>query len=220
MTVELLRAAGWVALVLTLACAAISIRKRFAYQAPGRLSTWVRAHVWLGMLAAAAVLLHSRRDPGTVLTDALAIIAFLTIATGVWGWILSKTAPRYLTRFEESPSTLDDLLVLRQESLQGLLDLGAQSGSARELLPLASSWRQTWRFLRRGSKVDAELPRFRSASSTPDDTRAAELALRANKAGAELLLHRAMRLWQPVHAAATIVFLVLTLAHVATELYL
>src|SRR5579862_5749983 len=52
-------ALGWIGTCLALLAAALSIRKRMAYQGVGRMSAWLSAHIYLGIVAAFAILYHS-----------------------------------------------------------------------------------------------------------------------------------------------------------------
>jgi hypothetical protein len=73
----LVTALGWIGIGLSLLATALSIRKRVAYQGVGRLSGWMRAHVYLGVVAAFAILYHSSFRTGSPLTAWL--LAFFSL---------------------------------------------------------------------------------------------------------------------------------------------
>ena len=50
---------GWIGMSLALLAAALSIRKRMAYQGAGKMSAWLSAHIYLGIVAAFAIFYHS-----------------------------------------------------------------------------------------------------------------------------------------------------------------
>src|SRR5438132_110191 len=47
---------GWIGVSLAVMTAALSVRKRVSYQGAGRMSTWLSAHIYLGIVAAFAIL--------------------------------------------------------------------------------------------------------------------------------------------------------------------
>lgn len=96
-------------LVLGVAAAALvvwllffAVRKRAYKSTLGTLEGWLHAHVWLGVLSAFLVLLHS----GFRFEDKVALSAFLVllgvVATGVLGAYLYQSLPRRLTGVESN----------------------------------------------------------------------------------------------------------------------
>jgi len=70
-------------------------RKRVRSWRLGSAQSWLRAHVWLGLLAVPLVLLHSRLlFVGGLLNLALLALFFAVIASGVWGLVLQQYLPR------------------------------------------------------------------------------------------------------------------------------
>jgi hypothetical protein len=140
-----------------------------------------------------------------------------------------------LTAIEETPAILEDLLSVRAECLQGMLEL-ASAGSPefrtlveQRLMKQTSSWSRMFRFYRRRSTLSEELPAFQKehASSLAHlrplehraFQRAAEYALRVNKMNAELLLQRVLRGWLTLHVVSTGGMFALAAVHIFTELY-
>src|SRR5439155_27034598 len=120
---------GWIGIALSLVVAAISIRKRLGYLGLGKMSLWLGAHVYLGLVAAAAIFLHSGFRTGGLLTASLFAVFSLTVASGLLGWWLSKKIPPLLTAIEESPAIMEDVILVRADCLRGMLELAA-GGSA------------------------------------------------------------------------------------------
>ncbi len=72
-------------------------RRRVRSWRLGSAQSWVRAHVWLGLLAVPLVLLHARLlFIGGLLNQALMVVFFLVIASGIWGLVLQQSIPRAL----------------------------------------------------------------------------------------------------------------------------
>src|SRR5436309_1512501 len=69
---------GWIGTVLAMLAAAFSIRKRIAYQGVGKLSVWLTAHIYLGLIAAFAILYHSASRAGGTLTAGLLMFFWFT----------------------------------------------------------------------------------------------------------------------------------------------
>jgi hypothetical protein len=59
----------------------------------GRLSTWMRAHIWLGLLAVPLLVMHSGFRWGGVLSGILMTLFLLVIASGVWGVVAQQFLP-------------------------------------------------------------------------------------------------------------------------------
>lgn len=79
-----------------------AVRKRAYKSTLGTLEGWLHAHVWLGLLCAVLVLLHS----GFRFEDKVAVSAYLVllavVATGVLGAFLYQSLPRRLTGVESN----------------------------------------------------------------------------------------------------------------------
>lgn len=228
-------ALGWIGIGTAMLATALSIRKRLAYQGVGRMSAWLTAHVYFGIISAFAIVYHSGLRANGPLSAGLLAFYALTIVSGMMGWWFTRVLPRLLTAIEESPAILEDLLSVRAECLQGMLEL-AKSGSPefraqveRRLLKETSSWSRMFRFYFRRSTLAQELPAFQKqqakamASLRPQEhlayQRAAEYALRVNKMNAELLLQRALRGWLTFHIVSTGTMFGLVAVHIFTELY-
>ncbi len=62
----------------------------------GRASTWLRAHVWLGLLSLPLVVLHSGFHFGGQLSAVLMVLFLLVIGSGILGLALQQWIPRLL----------------------------------------------------------------------------------------------------------------------------
>jgi hypothetical protein len=231
----LVLALGWIGISLCVLVAALSARKRIAYQGIGKMSMWLTGHIYLGIVAAFAIFYHAAFRAGGPLSSWLLAFFSLTIVSGLMGWFFSRRLPPLLTAMEESPAILEDLLAVRAQCLQGMLELaGAGSPEFRELIEQrlmkdAGSWQRMLRFIRKRATLAQELPAFRkeyalalarlNPHEQPAYQRATEYALRVNKMNAELLLQRAMRGWLTFHIVTTGTMFALAALHIVTALY-
>jgi hypothetical protein len=72
-------------------------RKRVRSWRLGSAQSWLRAHIWLGILAVPLVLMHARLlFIGGLLNWALMTLFFLVVASGIWGLILQQYLPQAL----------------------------------------------------------------------------------------------------------------------------
>jgi|SRR5579862_1336039 len=231
----LVLALGWIGITLCVLAAALSIRKRAAYQGAGRMSVWLHAHIYLGIVAAFAIFYHSGLRAGGPFTGVLLAIFSLTVVSGLMGWFFARRLPILLTAIEETPAILEDLMTVRAECLQGMLELGGGGSPQfralveKRLMKETASWSRMLRFYSRRSTLAQELPAFQKEYEDsleqlrPSEhrafQRAAEYALRVNKMNAEMLLQRMMRGWLTFHIVSTGTMFGLAAVHIFSVLY-
>jgi hypothetical protein len=68
----------------------------------GSAQTWLRAHIWLGMLCLPLLVLHSGLRLGGTLSTVLMALLVLVIASGIWGLILQNLLPKLMV--EDMPA--------------------------------------------------------------------------------------------------------------------
>jgi hypothetical protein len=226
---------GWIGTSLALLAAALSIRKRMAYQGVGKMSAWLTGHIYLGIVSAFAIFYHCGLRAGGTLSAWLLVFFSLTVVSGLMGLWFARKLPPLLSAMEESPAILEDLLSVRAECLQGMLEL-ASGGSPdfralveQSLMKETASWSRMFRFFQRGSTIAQELPAFQKeqakslARLRPKEhlayQRATEYALRVNKMNVELFLQRVLRGWLTVHIVSTGTMFGLAAVHIFTALY-
>ena len=71
-------------------------RKHFRVWRVGMVKTWLRAHIWLGLLTVPLILLHSGFAWGGQLTTILAWLFILVIASGIFGLIMQQWLPKLM----------------------------------------------------------------------------------------------------------------------------
>src|SRR5262249_2086239 len=89
----------------------LGLRKRYPASPLGRVSTWVSAHVWLGLLSFLLILLHSGFHWGQGLAGLLMWLFAVILASGIFGVALQNYIPRRMTElvtretvYEQIPS--------------------------------------------------------------------------------------------------------------------
>jgi len=58
--------------------------------------TWMKAHIWLGLLTVPLVVLHSGGSFGGTLTTIFVIVFSIVIASGIWGLALQNLLPKLM----------------------------------------------------------------------------------------------------------------------------
>lgn len=89
-------ALGVAAYAIMLFCAALSSKRRLPHWRLGRAQTWLRGHIWLGLLSVWLVALHGAFELGGPLTTALWMLLAAVSLSGVFGLILQQWVPRLL----------------------------------------------------------------------------------------------------------------------------
>lgn len=77
----------------------LSLRKKFPVWRMGRTSTWMRGHLWLGLISYPIVLFHSGFSFGKgTLTWWMMVIFTVVIVSGLLGAVLQHYMPRMMTK--------------------------------------------------------------------------------------------------------------------------
>lgn len=87
---------GIAGLLVMLFLAGLSAKRKAPTLRLGRAQTWLRGHIWLGLLLVLFVALHAAFRAGGQLTIALWVLLGLITASGVFGLILQQTLPRLM----------------------------------------------------------------------------------------------------------------------------
>lgn len=74
-----------------------ALRKVPAWWWLGPRKTWLRGHIWLGLLSVLFIFCHSGMRVGGPLTLALWVVFLLVIVTGIFGLALQQFMPRQIT---------------------------------------------------------------------------------------------------------------------------
>lgn len=115
---------GIAALLIMLFCAGLGLRRRVPHWRIGRAQTWLRGHLWLGLLTALLVCLHADFAWGGTLTGVLWVLLILVTVSGVIGVALQQTMPSLLlhgvpgeTVYQQIDRALGDLPELAQKTV-------------------------------------------------------------------------------------------------------
>ena len=77
--------------------AALGARKRVPTWRLGRAKSWMRGHLWLGLLSLPLILFHGGFHFGGALTRVLMWLLIVTVASGVYGAVLQNSIPKKMT---------------------------------------------------------------------------------------------------------------------------
>ena len=88
---------GAVGFGFMLYAAALGARKRVPTWRLGRAKSWMRGHLWLGLLALPLILFHGGFHFGGTLTRVLMWLLIITVASGVYGALLQNAIPKKMT---------------------------------------------------------------------------------------------------------------------------
>jgi len=80
------------------AAALLSARKRVRTRRLGAAQSWMRVHIWLGLLAVPCIWFHSGFALGGTLTTAIMALFYVVIASGLVGLALQQVLPAAMTR--------------------------------------------------------------------------------------------------------------------------
>ena len=88
---------GSVGFALMLFAGLIGLRKKFPIWRIGRAQTWMRGHLWLGLLTFPLILMHGGFHFGGTLTRVLMWLFIFVYASGILGAALQHFVPRFHT---------------------------------------------------------------------------------------------------------------------------
>ena len=87
---------GVAGLALMLYAGMLGLRRRVPTWRVGRATTWMKGHLWLGLLSYALILFHSGFQLGGPLTLSLMTLFTVVLASGVYGVVLQQYVPRIM----------------------------------------------------------------------------------------------------------------------------
>ncbi len=107
---------GAVGTLMILFCGLLGVRKRVPTWRLGNAGSWMRAHIWLGLLSAPMILFHGGFAMGGTLTQVLMWLLFIVVASGIHGLAVQQFLPRLLTNqvetetiYEQIPHVIEQL---------------------------------------------------------------------------------------------------------------
>jgi hypothetical protein len=87
---------GIAGLALMIYAGILGLRRKVPTWRVGRASTWMRGHLWLGLLSYVLIHLHAGFDWGGPLTFVTMVLFTIVILSGIWGVILQQILPRMM----------------------------------------------------------------------------------------------------------------------------
>jgi hypothetical protein len=116
----------------------LGLRKKYPASRLGKVTTWVRGHVWLGLLSFLLILLHSGFRWGHGLAGALMWIFAAILASGIFGVALQNWLPKRMTElvphetiFAQIPTVVRGLRIEADERVEFITaDLGLADDDA------------------------------------------------------------------------------------------
>ena len=126
---------GVVGFAFMIFAALLGARKRVPTWRIGRAQTWMRGHLWLGLLALPMILFHGGFHSGGMLTRVLMWLLIITVLSGVFGAGLQHFIPRVMTADVPLETIYDEIgnvrALLRDEADRAVEALCGNMGLAR-----------------------------------------------------------------------------------------
>ncbi len=104
----------------------LGLRKKFPIWRIGRAQTWMRGHLWLGLISLPVILLHAGFHFGSGLTRVLMWLFVVVVVSGLLGAVLQHFMPRVLltqvpmeTIYEQIPHVREQLLAEADKLVEG-----------------------------------------------------------------------------------------------------
>ncbi|HEV2224078.1 MAG TPA: hypothetical protein VGR84_13850 [Candidatus Acidoferrales bacterium] len=88
---------GIVGIALMIFAGLLGVRKKFPVWRVGRAQTWMRGHLWLGLVSLPIILFHAGFHMRGTLTMVLMMLFFIVVASGIFGAALQIYIPRKIT---------------------------------------------------------------------------------------------------------------------------
>lgn len=136
---------GSASLAIMLFCAALSLKRKVPHWRLGKASTWLRGHIWLGLLSCLLVGLHAAFKLGGTATTLLWILLAATTISGLFGVLLQQFVPRLLlhsvpgeTIAQQLERRLSDLPAMAERivvQFAGSVDRPAPAWNPEEAMP-------------------------------------------------------------------------------------
>lgn len=104
---------GTIGFAFMIFAALLGARKRVATWRLGRAQTWMRGHLWLGLLSLPLILFHGGFHFGGTMTTVLLWLLIGTVASGVFGAALQHYLPRIMTADVKLETIYDEIARVR-----------------------------------------------------------------------------------------------------------
>ncbi len=105
----------------------LGARRRVPVYRLGRAQTWMRGHLWLGLLSLPLILFHSGFRYGHGLSALLMTLLILVVASGIFGAAIQHYMPRVMTREVTMETIYDEIGHVRAQLLEETEELMKQA---------------------------------------------------------------------------------------------
>jgi len=214
----------------------LGVRKKFPTLRVGRTYHWLKAHIWLGLLAFLVIALHSGFSIGGPLTTVLMILFATITLSGIVGVILQQFLPKVMLRelpeeviFEQMDGALAALRN-RADALYKELEGSALQIRGHSILEeaynlqirpyLTGNGRRHELFSsdQKSQMLFDHLKKFFSVSAHESVEELGKLVIRRRHLARQRKLHYILHGWLLVHVPLSVALFVLTLAHACVAL--
>jgi hypothetical protein len=89
---------GIVGLALMLFVGMLGLRRKVPTWRVGRGTTWMKGHLWLGLLSYPLILYHAGFAWGGALTFVIMTLFTIVVVSGLYGWVLQQIIPRMMLK--------------------------------------------------------------------------------------------------------------------------
>ncbi|MFN7985217.1 MAG: hypothetical protein U0Q11_25535 [Vicinamibacterales bacterium] len=199
------------------------------------LRYWMLSHAYMGVIAGVLLLMHAGTRGGGILTTSLMITFDLVILTGLWGIATYYVVPRMLTKIEEQPLLVDDLILRRKELTEEIADTVARASQAtrdaieKGVIPHFLTFGYLLSQLlapKRLAVATAEARKHfeQTALTLPPNERdsffgTVERTATLRRVDALILLHKSLKAWLVPHVLTTSLMLALMVVHIIQVIY-
>ncbi len=104
---------GSLGMGLMLFAGLLSLRRKLPAWRIGRVQTWMRGHLWLGLLSFVLVLCHGGFRFGGLLTTVLMVLFIIVLVSGALGVLLQQYLPRAITTEVPMETIFDQIANIR-----------------------------------------------------------------------------------------------------------
>lgn len=207
----------------------LGARKKVPTWRIGRAQTWMRGHLWLGLVSLPLILFHAGFAWRGPLTTILMVLLFIVIASGIFGAVLQHYLPTVMLRRVPMETIYEEIPHVRAQLRAEAEQLAASIFGPIEASEIFVSTVQP--FLENPDRDDLELATAERSAGVFDGLRRVlpaplhpAIADLENICEEERQLKRQMRLyrllhaWLIVHAPLSIALLVLVAIHAVVAL--
>lgn len=123
---------GSAGLAFMIFAALLGARKKVPVWRVGRAQTWMRGHLWLGLLSLPMIVFHSGFRYGHGLTAVLMTLLIVVVASGIFGAALQHYMPRVMTREVTMETIYEEIDHVRAQLREEAEELVTQATAEKE----------------------------------------------------------------------------------------